>query len=222
MLLSLPHRLCNIANHHCLHIRYLLLSSQTLSFPIAIIYFMIFITFIFLSYFTRCHISILVYPTILSWYPRPVIQNHIKKFCILRNAQLEQKPRKLEVLKHLLWLLHVFIFDSFLASFLFLIIVKIIFMSAQKCPYIYSKDEGHKYRLLMKIFYFSCKKYPFINTKRWEAFLQPPEENFLFFRLIEYLKTKKHSPIPGECLIKIFLFCCLWRLLRNACVSAKM
>ena len=46
-----------VANHHSLHIRYLLLSSQTLSFPIAIIYFMIFITFIFLSYFTRCHIS---------------------------------------------------------------------------------------------------------------------------------------------------------------------
>ena len=26
---------------------------------------------------------------------------------------------------------------------------------------------------------------------------------------IEYFKTKKHSPIPGECLIKISLFCCL-------------
>ncbi len=28
-------------------------------------------------------------------------------------------------------------------------------MPAQKCPYIYSKDEGHKYRLLSKVFYFS-------------------------------------------------------------------
>ena len=39
------------------------------------------------------------------------------------------------------------------------------YLSAAKMRY-YSKDEGHKYRLLMKIFYFSCKKYPFINTKR--------------------------------------------------------
>ena len=103
----------------------------------------------------QINISIFVYPAILSRYPCPVIQNHIKKFCSLGNAQFEQKLRKLEVLKHLLWLLHVFIFDSFLASFLFLIIVKIIFMPAQKCPYIYSKDEGHKYRLLRKVFYFS-------------------------------------------------------------------
>ena len=109
-----------------------------------------------------------------------------------------------------------------LLFFLFLIIVKIIFMPAKKCSYTYIKDEGHKHRLLMKIFYFSCKKYPFINTKRWEAYLQPPDEIFLFFRLHWILENKKHPPIPGECLIKISLFCYLWHLSRNACVSAKM
>ena len=44
---------------------------------------------------------------------------------------------------------------------------------------------------LMKIFYFSYKKYPFINTKRWEAFLQPPEENFFIFSVNWILKNKK-------------------------------
>ena len=39
-------------------------------------------------------------------------------------------------------------------------------MPAKKCSYTYTKDEGHKYSLLMKNFYFFCKKYPFINTKR--------------------------------------------------------
>ena len=70
------------------------------------------------------------------------------------------KLRKLEVLKHLLWLLHVFIFHSFLASFLFLTVVKIIFMPAKKCSYTYTKDEGHKYSLLMKKFLF----FPVKNT----------------------------------------------------------
>ena len=78
----------------------------------------------------------------------------------MRNSQLEQKLRKLEVLKHLLRLLHVFIFHSFLASFLFLTIVKIIFMPAKKCSYTYTKDEGHKYSLLMKKFLF----FPVKNT----------------------------------------------------------
>ena len=114
--------------------------------------------FIYWKY--QIYISILIYPAILSRYPCPVIQNHIKKFCILRNAQLEQKPRKLEVLKHLLRLLHVFIFHSFLASFLFLTVVKIIFMPAKKCSYTYTKDEGHKYSLLMKKFLF----FPVKNT----------------------------------------------------------
>lgn len=163
--------------------------------------------FIYWKY--QIYISILIYPAILSRYPCPVIQNHIKKFCSLRNAQLQQKLRKLEVLKHLLRLLHVFIFHSFLASFLFLIIVKIIFMPTKKCPYIYSKDDGHKYRFLIKIFIFSCQKYPYIKRNAERHFYSPLRKTFLFFRLIEYLKTKKHSPIPGECFIKISLFCCL-------------
>ena len=33
----------------------------------------------------QINISILIYPAILSRYPRPVIQNHIKKFCSLRK-----------------------------------------------------------------------------------------------------------------------------------------
>ena len=37
---------------------------------------------------------------------------------------------------------------------------KNIFLPAQKCPYTYSKDEGHKYRLLMKKFLF----FPVKNT----------------------------------------------------------
>ena len=93
-----------------------------------------------------------------------------------------------------------------LASFLFLIVVKIIFMPAKKCSYTYTKDEGHKYSLLMKNFYFFLSKTPLHNTKRWEAFLQPPEEIFLFFRLIEYLKTKNTHLFTGECLIKILYF----------------
>ena len=86
----------------------------------------------FLYWKYQINISILIYPAILSRYPCPVIQNHIKEFCSLRNSQFEQKLRKLEVLKHLLWLLHVFIFHSFLALFLFLTVVKIIYMPAQK------------------------------------------------------------------------------------------
>ena len=38
-------------------------------------------------------------------------------------------------------------------------------------------------------------KYCKVCGEAKEAFLQPPEEISLFFRLIEYLKTKKHSPI---------------------------
>ena len=159
--------------------------------------------------------------TCLSSYSFSIsVPGHTKSYKEI--LQFEQKLWKLEVLKHLLWLLHVFIFDSFLASFLFLIIVKIIFMSAQKCPYIYSKDEGHKYRLLRKVFYFSRPNTLSLIRNAERHFYSPLRKIFLFFRLIEYLKTKKHSPIPGECLIKISLFCCLWHLLRNACVSAKM
>ena len=65
-----------------------------------------------------------------------------------------------EYMKESEQMLHVFIFHSFLASFLFLTVVKIIFIPAQKCPYTYSKDEGHKYRLLMKKFLF----FPVKNT----------------------------------------------------------
>ena len=79
-------------------------------------------------------------------------------------------------------------------------------MPAKKCPYIYSKDEGHKYRLLIKIFYFFLSKIPLHKTKRWEAFLQPPDEIFLFFSVNWILKNKKHSPIPVNALSKFHYF----------------
>jgi len=88
------------------------------------------------------------------------------------------------------------------------IVVKNIFLPAQKCPYTYSKDEGHKYRLLMKNFYFSCQKYPYIKRNAERHFYSPLMK-FFIFRLNEYLKAKKHPPISGERFIKISLFCCL-------------
>ena len=39
-------------------------------------------------------------------------------------------------------------------------------MPAKKCSYTYTKDEGHKYSLLMKNFYFFLSKTPLHNTKR--------------------------------------------------------
>ena len=73
-----------------------------------------------------------------------------------------------------------------------------------------------------KFFIFPAKNTLSLIRNAERHFYSPLRKIFLFFRLIEYLKTKKHSPIPGECLIKISLFCCLWRLSRYACISAKM
>lgn len=42
----------------------------------------------------------------------------------------------------------------------------------------------------MKIFIFSCQKYPYIKRNAERHFYSPPDEKFLFFRLIEYMKTK--------------------------------
>ena len=39
-------------------------------------------------------------------------------------------------------------------------------MPAKKCSYTYTKDEGHKYSLLMKKFLFFLSKTPLHNTKR--------------------------------------------------------
>ena len=66
-------------------------------------------------------------------------------------------------------------------KFLFLIVVKNIFLPAQKCPYTYSKDEGHKYRLLMKIFIFSCQKYPYIKRNAERHFYSPLRKTFFIF-----------------------------------------
>ena len=63
-------------------------------------------------------------------------------------------------------------------------------MPAQKCPYIYSKDEGHKYRLLRKVFYFSRPNTLSLIRNAERHFYSPLMKFFKFFRLIEYLKTK--------------------------------
>ena len=105
----------------------------------------------------------------------------LQKICILRDWQFKQKLRKLEVLKHLLWLLHVFIFHSFLASFLFLTVVKIIFMPAKKCSYTYTKDEGHKYSLLMKKFLFFPVKNTLTQYETLRGIFTAPWWKFFYF-----------------------------------------
>jgi len=52
-------------------------------------------------------------------------------------------------------------------------------MPAKKCPYIYSKDEGHKYRFLIK--FFSCPKYPYIKRNAERYFYSPLMKIFYFF-----------------------------------------
>jgi hypothetical protein len=54
-------------------------------------------------------------------------------------------------------------------------------MPAQKCPYIYSKDEGHKYRLLRKVFYFSRPNPLSLIRNAERHFYSPPDEIFLIF-----------------------------------------
>ena len=79
-------------------------------------------------------------------------------------------------------------------------------MPAQKCPYIYSKDEGHKYRLLRKVFYFSRPNTLSLIRNAERHFYSPLRKTFLFFLLIKYLKIKKHSPIQVNALSKFSYF----------------